>query len=88
LLELNALDNCLNVENTDQLDLDSDGLDNVCDSDADGMPNDCEIANGLNPLNSFDQLAGPDGGGFTNLEEFLFGSGPNVFDGDMNNNGA
>jgi len=85
----NSLDNCPNVANPDQADLDADGLGNVCDADADGdgMPNDWEIANGLNPLSSFDQRADPDRDGFTNLEEYLFGTDPNVADTDNNNNG-
>ncbi|MEM7358797.1 MAG: thrombospondin type 3 repeat-containing protein [Pseudomonadota bacterium] len=82
-------DNCPNVPNADQADLDQDGAGDVCDNDADGdgLPNDYEVANGLNPLNSFDQLGDPDGDGFTNLEEFEFGSNPNVADTDENANG-
>ena len=38
------------------------------------MPDDYEIANGLDPLNSFDQQGDLDGDGFTNLQEFLFGT--------------
>lgn len=86
----NTSDNCPTVSNTDQADLDSDGLGNACDNDSDNdlLPDDYEIANGLDPLNSFDQQGDPDGDGFTNLEEFRFGSNPNVADVDENNNGV
>ncbi|MBL4674544.1 MAG: thrombospondin type 3 repeat-containing protein, partial [Arenicella sp.] len=86
----NAVDNCPNTANTDQIDLDGDGLGNVCDDDADGdgMPNSYEIANGLNQLNSFDQQADLDGDGFTNLQEYLLGTDPNVFDEDADGNGV
>ncbi|MBT8116097.1 MAG: thrombospondin type 3 repeat-containing protein, partial [Arenicella sp.] len=85
----NGVDNCPVDANADQADLDMDGTGDVCDDDADGdgMPNDFETANGLNPFNSFDQLGDPDGDGFTNLEEFEFGSDPNVFDEDLDGNG-
>ncbi|MFQ3247686.1 MAG: hypothetical protein ACI9SP_004345 [Arenicella sp.] len=46
------------------------------------------MANGLDPLNSFDQQGDPDGDGFTNLQEFRFGTDPNVADLDENNNGV
>jgi uncharacterized repeat protein (TIGR01451 family) len=87
---LDAVDNCPSIANTDQADLDNDGLGNACDNDSDNdqMPDDYEIANGLDPFNSFDQQGDPDGDGFTNLEEFRFGTDPNVADLDENNNGV
>ena len=87
---LDAVDNCPSTANTDQADLDNDGLGNACDNDSDNdqMPDAYEIANGLDPLNSFDQQGDPDGDGFTNLEEFRFGTDPNVADFDVNNNGV
>jgi hypothetical protein len=46
-------DNCPEVPNADQADLDTDGLGNVCDPDADGDGLDAaaELANGTQPLN-------------------------------------
>jgi hypothetical protein len=87
---LDAVDNCPSIANTDQADLDNDGLGNACDNDSDNdqMPDDYEIANGLDPFNSFDQQGDPDGDGFTNLQEFRFGTDPNVADLDENNNGV
>jgi len=87
---LNDVDNCPFDANPDQTDLDQDGQGNVCDGDddGDGLPDDYEIANGLDPLNSFDQQADPDGDGFTNEEEFAFGTDPNVADSDNDNNGV
>ncbi len=83
------LDNCPLNANTDQSDFEGDGLGDVCDNDddGDGLSDNYELANGLNPLNSFDQQADPDGDGFTNLQEFEFGSNPQLFDDDKNNNG-
>ena len=83
------IDNCPTIPNTDQADLDQDSIGNVCDDDIDGdqMPNYWEIEHGLNPYNSFDQLADLDGDGFTNLQEYLFRTDPNSFDADENENG-
>jgi len=85
----NDTDNCPNDANADQTDLDRDGQGNACDldDDGDGLPDAYEIANGLNPLNSFDQQADPDRDGFTNIEEFMFGTDPNVPNLDDDNNG-
>ena len=85
----NSIDNCPDIANPDQVNLDGDSLGNVCDSDidGDGLSNQYELANGLNPFNSLDRDADPDNDGFTNLEEFNFGSDPQVADTDENNNG-
>ena len=87
---LNAVDNCPLAPNANQADLDSDGTGNACDEDddGDGMPDSYEIANGLNPLNSFDQQADNDNDGFTNLQEFQFGTDPNSPDADVDGNGV
>ncbi len=64
------------------VDTDDDGIADVLDpdDDNDGMPDWWENANGLNPLNPADANGDPDGDGLTNLEEFLLGRDPNVFD--------
>ncbi len=53
------------------------------DSDDDGMPDAFELANGLDPLNSDDAQRDNDGDGYTNVEEFLAGSDPNVPDASL-----
>jgi uncharacterized repeat protein (TIGR01451 family) len=83
-------DNCRFVANADQADFDGDGGGNACDvdDDNDGMPDSWEIAHGLNPYDPSDAERDDDGDGFSNLEEHGFGSDPNVFDEDKNNNGV
>ncbi len=73
-----SADNCPNNANADQLDTDSDGSGNVCDSDDDndGLPDTYELANNLNPLVN-DSAADADNDGATNLAEFLAGTDPN-----------
>lgn len=82
-------DNCPIDSNPDQADFEGDGIGDACDSDTDGdgLPDVYELANGLNPRNSFDRDADADDDGFTNFEEFGFGTDPNVPDADTNNNG-
>ena len=83
------VDNCPFTYNPDQADLDRDGRGDVCDpdSDGDGLSDEYELANGLDPFNSFDRDADADGDGFTNREEHDFGSDPNVPDVDEDQNG-
>ncbi len=85
----NNVDNCPANSNTNQANLDGDQFGDACDNDidGDGMPNSFEQANGLNPRNAADANADNDGDGFSNLQEFQFGSDPNVADVDENNNG-
>ena len=81
------VDNCPFFANADQANFDGDSLGDICDSDDDndGLPDTFEINNGLNPFNSLDAQADADADGFTNLEEFGFGSDPNEVNTDNNN---
>ncbi|GHA18234.1 hypothetical protein GCM10008090_29760 [Arenicella chitinivorans] len=85
---VDAVDNCPAQANEDQADFEGDGIGDVCDADddGDGMSDEFEIANGLNPRNSFDRDADPDGDGFTNGQEAAFNTDPNVLNEDLNNN--
>jgi uncharacterized repeat protein (TIGR01451 family) len=51
------------------------------DTDHDGIPDDWEIPHGLNPNNPSDALLDSDGDGTSNLQEYLAGTDPFVFDG-------
>ncbi len=84
------IDNCPNDSNPDQADFEGDGMGDVCDldRDGDGMPDSYEIENGLNPLNSFDRDADDDNDGFTNFQEFRFGTDPQVANQDLDSNGV
>jgi len=71
-------DNCPNISNTGQEDLDGDGRGNLCDldSDNDGIPDSNEIALGLDPLNPSDAAGDIDGDGVTNVQEYQAGTDP------------
>ncbi len=51
------------------------------DDDGDGMSDTWETANGLDPTDPADAAGDPDADGLTNLDEFLEGTDPNVYDG-------
>ncbi len=58
------------------IDIDGDGIPNYRDSDidGDGIPNAVEIANGLNQLDSADGALDLDGDGWSNADEYQFGT--------------
>lgn len=76
---INSEDNCPDVSNADQADLDSDGAGDSCDSDIDGdaISNSWETTYGLDPYDSSDASEDPDGDGFSNLVEYQRGTNPN-----------
>ncbi|MFC1588798.1 FG-GAP-like repeat-containing protein [Pseudomonadota bacterium] len=92
-------DNCLTIDNGpaeaaiagigNQTDSDGDLAGDACDDDDDndGMPDDFEIFYGLNPINSSDATGNADADAYTNLEESLYGTDPNVTTFDTDGDG-
>jgi hypothetical protein len=78
------IDNCPDVSNHDQLDVDLDDVGDVCDDDDDndGMPDSWEIGYWLNPIDPSDASQDADGDGLTNLDEYNLGTDPHDTDTD------
>lgn len=53
------------------------------DGDSDGMPDGWELASGLSPGNPADAAEDPDADGLSNLQEYLFDTGPHSRDTDQ-----
>lgn len=85
-----ALDNCPTKANPDQNNFDADAQGDICDPDDDNdqLPDSWEIEHGLNPKDSADAAHDNDHDGFSNLQEYQFGSNPNTFDTDLDQNGV
>lgn len=76
---IDILDNCPQVANANQANLDSDRYGNVCDTDVDndGIPNSVESSVGLDQLDASDAGLDLDGDGFSNRDEYRWGTGIN-----------
>jgi hypothetical protein len=72
----------VNVSVLDDPDSDIDGIEDLLDDDDDndGMPDTFEIEYGLLPLDPADASLDKDNDSFTNLQEYLDGTDPTVFD--------
>lgn len=78
---IDLIDNCADIANTNQADLDLDSIGDACDVDTDGdfLPNSVEAAAGFNPLDSADAATNSNGNEFTALLEYMLsGKVPNV----------
>lgn len=80
----NHNDNCVEVVNAGQQDLDQDGLGDVCDpdQDGDGILDSWELSFGLDPGNPADAALDIDHDGLTALQEYQLGSSPLIADMD------
>ena len=52
------------------------------DTDEDGIPDEWEVEHGLDPSDPSDAYADFDGDGLTNIQEYTFGTNPNIVDTD------
>ncbi|MAR90046.1 MAG: hypothetical protein CML06_04075 [Pseudomonadales bacterium] len=74
------LDNCADLPNSDQSDVEHDFIGDLCDPDDDNdqMPDVWEQAYGLDPLNPADADLDNDSDGKTNLQEYQLNTNPNL----------
>ena len=79
-----ANDNCVNIANTNQANLDNDAYGDVCDSDIDGdqIPNNWEQSYSFNQYSAADASLDTDSDGLTNLQEYQYGTHPRDADTD------